>query len=131
MTNLLIQLDARRRQLGMTKVAVASRSRVSLPTVNRILSGREPNPALASVQAIASALGVKVVLGADSRIEEVHDAHEFRKAQATAKATALVRHVQGNMALEAQAVVDASRRQMIEQTANELLAGSPRRLWDD
>ena len=115
----------------MAKATLAKRAKVSLPTVNRILLGREKKPTIANVLAIAAALGVTVRLGAMSGVEEVQSVFEFRKAQALAKAKRIVRSVQGTMALEAQAVDAKAIDQMVEQTVCELLSGRPRRLWND
>ena len=49
------ELETRRRELGMSLAMLARRSRVSLPTVNRIMSGRHPRPTFAHVAAIAEA----------------------------------------------------------------------------
>jgi transcriptional regulator with XRE-family HTH domain len=127
----LSKLEFRRAQLGMSKAALAKRSKVSLPTVDRILSGREQNPRLSNVTAIATALGVEVRL-ADNEISVVDQktAHQFRREQALSKAKRIVNMVQGNMALEAQAVSQETIDGMIDQTVCELLAGSPRKLWE-
>jgi transcriptional regulator with XRE-family HTH domain len=124
-------LEARRHKLGMSKAAIAKRARVSRPTVERILLGKETNPRLGNIEAIAAALGVTIRLGATTDVQETQDAHEFRKARAQAKAKRLVRLVQGNMSLEAQGVDSKTLEQMVEQTACELMAGPPKRLWDD
>jgi transcriptional regulator with XRE-family HTH domain len=125
------KLEQRRRELGMSKRALAVRARVSLPTVNRILSGKEKRLTIANVEAIAKALGVVIQLGAVTAVDEIENAFELREKQATKKATRLVRMVQGTMGLEAQAVNQTVLDQMVRQTVCELLAGSPRRLWND
>ena len=130
-TTHLTDLDLRRKRLGMTKRTVSKRSGVSVPTVDRILSGRESRPRLDNVQAIARALGVEVRLGETVDVVETHTAHEFQKARAEDKARRLVGMVQANMALEDQAVDSATMHELVEQTAAELLTGPRRRLWDD
>jgi len=122
------QLEFRRYRLGMSKSAVAKRSGVSLPTVERVLSGKEQSPRLANLQAIAETLGVELHVGASITVRETETAQDFRRAQATKKATRLVRMVQGTMSLEAQAVDAETLRGMIDQATSELLAGSPRKL---
>ena len=112
----------------MSKSAVAKRSGVSLPTVERVLSGKEQSPRLANLQAIAETLGVELHVGASITVRETETAQDFRRAQATKKATRLVRMVQGTMSLEAQAVDAETLRGMIDQATSELLAGSPRKL---
>ena len=118
-------LEARRQNLGMTKKMVARRSGVSLPTVQRLLSGQEQNPSFPNVQAIAMALGIEV------KFIETQDAHEFKKRQATEKAQRIVRMVQATMALEAQGTDSKNIAQMIDRTACELLSSEGRRLWED
>jgi transcriptional regulator with XRE-family HTH domain len=124
-------MDDRRKRLGMSRALVASRSGVSLPTVTRILTGKETAPSLPKVQAIAAALGVSLHAGAVVRVEEDLDAEEFRRRQALAKARRLVRIVQGTMGLESQAVDARTLHEMIERTTKDLLAGPRRRLWED
>jgi transcriptional regulator with XRE-family HTH domain len=125
------ELELRRVQLGMSKAAVAKRSGVSLPTVDRILAGREQSPRVANIQAIAAALGVEVRIGSSITVHVEHTAQDFRRRQAATKAERMVKLVQGNMSLESQAVDSATVKDMIDQTTCELLAGSPRKLWDD
>jgi transcriptional regulator with XRE-family HTH domain len=119
------QLELRRHRLRMSKAAVAKRSGVPRATVDRILSGNEKSPRISSLRAIAKALGVEVEL------RETMSAQQFRKAQAIAKAKRVAGLVQGTMGLESQAVDQHALDEMVDQTASELLAGSPRRLWDD
>lgn len=130
-TGWFTKLEFRRAQLGMSKAAVAKRSKVSLPTVDRILSAREQDPRISNVTAIGAALGVEIRL-VDNAITVVdqNSAQDFRRAQALTKAQRLVRMVQGNMALEAQAVDSKTVDDMIDQTVCELLAGSSRKLWE-
>jgi transcriptional regulator with XRE-family HTH domain len=130
-TSWFSKLDFRRRQLGMSKAALATRANVSRPTVDRILSEREESPRISNVTAIAAALGVEVRL-VDNVITVVDQksAQEFRRQQALNKAKRIVKMVQGNMALEAQAVGTDTVDEMVDQTVCELLAGSPRKLWE-
>jgi transcriptional regulator with XRE-family HTH domain len=119
------QLDHRRRQLGLSYAALAKRSGVSQATVVRLLSGRHPQASFQNVIAIAEALGFELTF------RPAASASAMRRAQATTKARQLVGFVQGTSGLEAQAVDAQQLEEMTEQTANELLAGSPRRLWGD
>ena len=125
------QLDGRRSQLGMSKTALARRAAVSLPTIHRILSGRERRPGLETLTAVAAALGVEVRLSASPHVHACSDAAEFRREQARAKAKRLVRLVQGTMALEAEAVGADVLKRMEEHNFHALLAGPDRRLWGD
>jgi transcriptional regulator with XRE-family HTH domain len=125
------KLEKRRFRLQMSKAEVARRARISLPTVKRVLGGREQRPEWRTLHAIAKALGVTIRLGHDIEIEEDKSPFEYRKERAHAKAKRLVGMVQGTMGLEAQAVDSGTIDQMIEQTTCKLLAGPSRRLWSD
>ena len=124
------KLDQRRARLKMPKTALATRARVSLPTINRILSGQEPNPTIGNLTAIAAALGLTIRIGASIGIEETESANEYRIKEARAKAKRLVTMVQGTMALEAQAIDGSDAERLVDQTTYELL-NSKRRLWGE
>ena len=117
------KLENRRRELGISQAALADRSGVSLPTVQRILSGSR------SAASIESILEITHVLGMDLEAVPRIDAQEILEQQARKKAEKLVRMVQGTSALEAQAVSSRHIGEMIKKTVRELLAGSRRRLW--
>jgi len=57
------------------------------------------------------------------------DASSVRKRVARNKADALIRQVQGTMALEGQAIDADIREQFFQQTVQELLTGPVRNLW--
>ena len=126
------KLDQRRARLGMTKTAMAQRAGVSLPTVNRILAGKELNPSLSNLHALARALGVVIRLGGatDIEFEELQSPQEYRIKHARDKAKKLIRMVQGTMALEAQAVDDGTVDDLVEDATHQLLS-SKRRLWGE
>lgn len=108
----------------MSYRVLARRSGVSQPTVQRVLTGHGPAASIASVEAIAAALGMRLGFTAE-------DESQMREKEARRKAEWLARAVQGTSGLEAQAVDDATLRALIDKTFHELLAGSPRRLWDE
>ena len=89
----IIALEKRRKLLGMTKSTLAVRAGVSLPTVNRTMSGSERSPTLPTILAIATALGLNL------KLEAAQEPEDFRPAQAKAKATRIVKMVQSTMAL--------------------------------
>lgn len=130
-TSSYLELDGRRKRLGMSRAVLAKRAGVSAPTVTRILTGREDSPLVPNVQSIAAALGVAIRLGAEITVEEHTTVDQLRWQQAIDKAQRLVRIVQGTMGLESQAVDSATLAAMVNRTAQELLAGSPRKLWDE
>src|SRR5262249_36487981 len=121
----LRKLDARRRQLGMSRSVLARRSKISVPTVHRILTGKEESPSVQTVEALAAALGMSV------QLVETVDAERLRDAPARRRAARMVSMVQGTMGLEAQAI-DASEIELLKRrNAHRLLAGPNRRLWDE
>lgn len=117
------KLENRRLQLGLTQSALAERSSVSLPTVHRILSGHGSAASIENILAIAQVLEME--LDAVPRV----GTEEILERQARKKAEELVRMVQGTSALEGQGVSAKQIGRMINKTAEELLAGSRRRLW--
>ena len=118
-------LDKWRRVLGLSYQLLAQRSGVSRPTVQRILSGRQPAASVSNVVSIAEALGLGL------RFESRVDPGRLRQEQAERKARRLVALVQGTSGLEGQAVDREAVESMVEQTAHELLAGPKRKLWSE
>lgn len=121
---LLQALEKRRRELGMSRPVLAHRSRVSLPTVNRIMSKHHESASFAHVAAIAQALGLELTFCAKDRSEEL------RRRQARNKAKHLVGLVQGTSGLEGQAVDQEVFESMVDRTMDQLLR-SKRRLWSE
>lgn len=121
-------LDARREELGMSYEILAHRSGVGARTARRVLKG-EVNPELLTMNSIAKVLGVEVVIGSKLHLARVEDAAAMRKRQAIAKAKKLVGMVQGNSALEGQAVSKKIAGEMIQRTIVELLSGPEYKLW--
>jgi len=122
---LLLKLDLRRRQLGMSRNALARLSKVSLPTVVRVLTGKETRPTIATVEAIAAALGLEM------QFREVVDVEQMRETQAKRRASRIVAIVQGTMGLESQGVTEQVVKRLQNRSAQKLLSGSGRRLWSE
>ena len=120
---LLQKLDMRRRELGLSRAALAHASGVSLPTVNRILSGQHSQASWSNILSIARTLGLNV------EFKPVAEVQQVREHQAQIKAEQLIQMVQSTSALEGQAMDAASLEQMKSKTIHELLAGSNRTLW--
>ncbi len=126
MTNrlpLFEKLESRRRELGLSQSALAERCGVSLPTIQRILTGHSPAASFETTVVIAQTMGMQF------DVVPIFPAQEILEQQARKKAERLVGMVQGTSALEAQAVSSRHLGQMIKKTIHELLAGSRRRLW--
>ena len=122
-SNILAELDLRRRELHMPVSVLAKRSGVAFRTVQRIIGGHHDKATWATVIALAQALGL------DLELRSVVDAESLRERQARTKADRLMRMVQGTAALEAQAVDPNKYQQMIRRTVHEILAGPARKLW--
>lgn len=121
----VIRLDDRRRKLGMSANALAKRSGISLPTVQRILSGRHPNASFQSIVAMSNALGIEIAL------KEMVGVDEFARQSAREKARRLVAIVQGTSGLEGQAVEEQKIEELTDHAHAALLAGSRQKLWMD
>ncbi len=121
----LTKLDVRRRHLGMSRAMLARRAKVSIPTVHRILTGKEDAPSVQTVEVLASALGMSI------QLVETIDAETLREQQAHRRAARMVGMVQGTMGLEAQALGSREVELLQRRNVHRLLAGSGRRLWDE
>ena len=119
------RLNERRQRLGISCSVLAKRTGISLRSVQRILSGEKTNPGFTTVASLAHVLGVGV------RFDEEVDVRTIRRRQAERKAERILAIVQGNSALEAQALSRETIRDLREKTIHELLAGSDRKLWAD
>jgi len=117
------ELERRRRELGMSRATVAERSGVSLPTVNRVLSGSAENVHFKNLEAISNALGIGLVL------QPTTTSLDFQEIEARKRAERIVRVVQGSSALEGQALDAEAVEHLVGKTMHELMAGSRRRLW--
>ena len=59
--NLVRALDDRREELGITKAELARRADLAPEAVRRLFSTDQPNPTIATLAALADALGVEFV----------------------------------------------------------------------
>ena len=120
--NLLAKLEQRRRDLGMSRPALAKRAGVSVPSLQRMLARHESGCNWLSVLRVAEALGMSIT--AEPRLSP----HKFRRQQATSKARRLVSLLQGTSALEGQGLEEEELEDMVDETAAELVT-TKRRLW--
>jgi transcriptional regulator with XRE-family HTH domain len=124
LSGIAIQIERRRKALGISRQLLAQRSGVSLPTVNRILSSSVENSTFANLKSVAYALGM------DFEIKYLSDEQDFAEQQAQTKAETIARMVQGTSGLESQAMDNDTRKQVVRQTVHKLMAGSRHRLWN-
>lgn len=123
---LMSYLDSRRKEIGMSMKILSQRSALGMRTVQRALSGNEPNVTLNTVLSIADALKVELPMP-----REIVSAYRVRREQAERKATVLAATVQGTSALEAQAVPRKALLEIEEELADRLATGSRRQLWSN
>ncbi len=121
-TDILENMNRRRRELAMPYDELTRRCGVSISTLKRVLGG-EVTASFSTVSAIARALGM---YWAPAQIDDIAS---MRERQARTKARALVALVQGTSALEGQAVGSTDIELMEQRTMAELLSGPARRLW--
>jgi transcriptional regulator with XRE-family HTH domain len=100
---------------------LARRSGVSRATVIRILGGKDERYSVSNLQAVLSALGMKIDLLAIP-------AKRYKDSIATQKAKRLIALTQGNVALESQAVSETSAQEHLEATKARIVSSS-RKLW--
>lgn len=117
------RLNNRRRYLDMPLKELSRRAKVSPSTVQRVLSG-EPGAAIESVVAIGDAMGIPAL-----DFSQARGVGRMRTEQAIKKARRLVGLAQGTMALEAQAVDEATRKHVERTMVHRLLVGPRAKLW--
>lgn len=116
-------LEARRKDLGMSIRVLAARSGLGVATVQRALSG-SVRQRLETIRAIASELGMGLELRATRGVNSI------RRETARRKAQTIVSQVQGNFALEGQAVSEIAKQRIEGTVARKLLNGPNIRLWE-
>lgn len=117
-------LDRRRKQLRMPIRALVRLSGVPVATVNRILN--DPSTAtFKHVDAVGRVLGVNFSAAKKVKVERVLRDRALEKARYVAKC------VQGTQGLEAAGVDPQGYARLVEVSAQALLAGDTRKLWDE
>ena len=120
-------IRALREALGMTQTQLAVRLGVARQTVDdleRAEAGRRIT--LESLDRLAQALGCHVVYAV---VPERGSLDDLRRQRALALAEALLRPGEHSMKLEAQGVSRSERDRQRKRLAEQLLHGSPRKLW--
>ena len=123
MQHIIRQLSQRREQLSMSDYHIAQRSRVSQPTVYRVLSGQNPRASFENVMAIADAMGMSLVT------KPLESIGEFREKQAERKAGMIVKMTQATSAMEGQGLDPLAYVDTKAQIKQKLLAGPAKDLW--
>ena len=112
-----------REALGMTSTQLARRMELSQPRVIQ-MEKNEKNLKISTLERAAAALGCRLVYAIvpDEPIEQI------LQKRAREKASALIKKVNVNMALENQQV---EAEQQIDELVSDLLGGSLSDLWED
>ncbi|MBI4203835.1 MAG: mobile mystery protein A [Betaproteobacteria bacterium] len=121
-------IRAVREALGMTTVQLAKR----LGVTQQAVTAFEKNEAtgkitLESLEKLASAMDCRIVYAV---VPNASPLAEMRRARARALAERQVKRVSHSMKLEDQGVGAREEKRQLEQLTDELLRGSPRKLWD-
>jgi len=114
-------LQSRVNELEISISDLARRSGVSRATAIRILGGKDQHYSVSNLQAILKVLGISMELVATP-------AEQFKEAIATQKAQRLIALTQGNVALESQAISEASAQEHLNATKARIVSSS-RKLW--
>lgn len=118
-----------RRALGMSAAGLARRvgvSRATIATLER--SEARGTITLASLEKLARGLGCRVVYALVP--EDGGSLENVRRKRALEIARKQLARVSHTMKLEAQGLSPERERRQLERLADELLAGSPRKLWE-
>lgn len=113
--------------LGMTRAQLAKRMGTTPSTVQRLESSEAAGKiTLDSLKRLAEALDARVVYAVVSE----KPLADIRRARARELAEKELRRVSHTMNLEQQGVSEQEAKRQLDRQTDELLAGSPRRLWD-
>jgi len=123
MDNIANFLEKRREHLGISQARLAELAEVSLPTVQRFLSGNAMNISFDTVRRIAN------VLGTDIRIQEQKSERQLLQEKAMEKAQRLTAIVSGTSALESQGLTTTSSAVVRDTLYNDLLSGAKSKIW--
>ena len=119
--DILVALDQRRQDLGLSVSNLARHAGLGVATVQRALRGKGTD-SLSTILAIGAAVGLRP-LGSSRTIGAM------RRKQAGKKADALLRLTQGNAALENRFISAEEAAQLRRETVRELEGGSNYALW--
>ena len=118
---------AMRKALGMSAPELARRAGVTKAAIYQAeRKEREGGVTIKHMEKLAEALGGRFVYAIvpEGTIDDV------RRAQARAKAEALIKRASAHMALEAQSLSNEQRKRQIEDLTDELLRTMPSDFWE-
>jgi hypothetical protein len=121
-TRLQERLDARRRELRIGHETVASISGVSIATVKRVFGGELGEVTFRHVAAVAEAVGLSIKGSGPP-------AQSLLEQRAAVKARRVAESIQSAAVLSGRGVAAGDLARLESAIADELLLGSPRRLW--
>jgi hypothetical protein len=121
-TRLQERLDARRRELRIGHETVAAISGVSIATVKRVFGGELGEVTFRHVAAVADAVGLSIEGSGPP-------AQALLERRAASKARRVAESIQSAAILSGRGVAADDLARLESAIADELLLGSPRRLW--
>ncbi|MEM9370156.1 MAG: mobile mystery protein A [Pseudomonadota bacterium] len=116
-----------RKTLGMTAPALARRAGVTKSAIYQAeRHEREGGVTIKHMEKLAAALGGRIVYAIvpDGRVDDI------RRAQARAKAEAIIKRASAHMALEKQALSASQLNDEIERLADDLMRDPPSDFWE-
>ena len=121
--NILLELERRRHELGLSYQQLETRTGVSARTIQRLLGGRSTNARIATLVAIADVLGAQVGLVRKRTVNAILE------DQARTMAGKLTRTSQASAAIEGLAAEPATLKKVKRDIRRRLLSGPRARLW--
>ena len=113
--------------LGVTNVQLAKRLKLKPQTIEDMQHNEVSGTIkLQTLRKLAEAIGCRVVYA----VVPPKPLGEMRREQAYAIANRRLRHVAHSMKLEAQGISDTEERRALDRLVEELLNGSPKKLWE-
>ena len=115
------------RALGVTNVQLAKRLKLKPQTIENMQRNEASGTIqLQTLRKLAKALDCRVVYA----VVPPKPLEEMRRERAHAIASRQLRHVAHSMKLEAQGIGDTEEQRALDRLVEELLDGSPKRLWE-
>lgn len=116
-----------REALGMTHAQLGHRAGKAQQTIEGMQRSEAAGTIqLGTLRQLAEAMGCQLVYA----VVPVRPIEEMRRERAVALAREMLQRTSHSMKLEDQAVGDDAERRTLERLITQLLAGNPRRLWD-
>lgn len=117
------QIEAQRRSLGLSVSQLARLAKVSRATVSRMLNGEIENCSIATLLAVCQVLGINI------GVVDVAKSRDILLNRAHTKAVSLARVARGNCSLENQNISDDDFNDIVGAVTDDLMAGPRSYVW--